>query len=111
MKKTITVDYLKRIVQDYIRVEQDEMENSTEWAYVYLEPEILSSKEATLGFLKGMVKLEFDAIAYLFDEIVYKFNSVEILSVIQNKYAEFYGDNKNTDIYNESIKGLENCIR
>ena len=74
-----TLEMLKEIIKEYIRQENDETENSTEYAYVALEPNLLKNEELTTEFLKQSSKDEYDAVAYLFYDIVHKFQSVPLM--------------------------------
>lgn len=113
MKNKITVDRLKALVQEYMVLEKDKMENSTEWAYVMLEPDLLACEEVTLNYLKQIEEEEFVTLGenQWFESIICKFKSAEILNVILTKYADFYGEDTETDFYQNSIEGLHNCIK
>ena len=112
MKNKITVERLKELIQNYILLRNDEMENHTEWAYVMLEPNLLACEDVTLNYLMQINKEEFVVLGedQWFDCILSKFKSVEILNVILAKYAFFFGENTQTDFYRESMKGLHHCI-
>ena len=113
MKDKITVERLKALVQEYITLRNDEMENSTEWAYVALEPDLLACEEVTLNYLMQINEEEFVALGddHWFDVILSKFKSVEILNVILSQYANFYGEDTETDFYQDSIKDLHYWIK
>ena len=112
MKNKITVERLKELIQNYILLRNDEMENHTEWAYVMLEPDLIVNEEVTLHYFMQINKEEFDALGedHLFETILRKFKSVEILNVILAKYASFYGADTTTPFYQDCIEGLKNCI-
>ena len=105
-KETITVEKLKELVAEYIRLEQDPLENSTEWAYVALEPELKASEAMTLAFLKQMNKEEFDGMCPFFFDVMRRFKSSEMLQIIEAHYAEYYGTGRETDLYRTYISGL-----
>ena len=109
----ITVDRLRELVQKFIVLEKDEMENSTEWAYVMLEPALIECEEVTLHYLKHLSTEEFKVLGdnSWFEHILCKFQSVEILDTIQAQYFQFFGDSKDTDFYRDNIVGLINCIK
>lgn len=111
MKNEITIEQLNSLVQEYIALEQNEMENSTEWAYAVLEPALLISETVTLNFLRQVERIAFEAIAYCFESIIIKFQSAAILREIEELYEKFYGSDENTDFYLDNIKGLKNCIK
>ena len=113
MKSKITVEHLRKLVQEFIAMEKDETEDSTEWAYVALEPDLLKCEEVTLNYLTQINKEEFIALGenHWFDDILRKFKSSEILNTIYLKYNEFYGEEKTTDFYINSIEDLENYIK
>ena len=113
MKSKITVEHLKKMVQEFITMEKDETEDSTEWAYVALEPDLLKCEEVTLNYLMQINKDEFTALGenHWFDDILRKFKSSEILNTIYLKYNEFYGEEKTTDFYINSIENLKNYIK
>lgn len=112
MKNKITVERLKELVREYIILRNDEMENSTEWAYVMLEPDLIANEEVTLRYLMQINKDEFDVLGEdnWFEHIVGKFRSQEMLNIIQMQYKKFYGESTDTEFYREYIEGLINCI-
>ena len=112
-KDKITVERLKALVQEYITLRNDEMENSTEWAYVVLEPDLQACEEVTLNYLMQINEEEFVALGedHFFETILRKFKSVEILNVIRAKYTAFFGEDTETDFYRDSIEGLQHCIK
>ena len=113
MKNKMTVERMKELVQEFIVMEKDETENSTEWAYVMLEPALLECEDVTLNYFKQIDKEEFNAIGdnHWFEDVLCKFQSVELLNTIISQYVNFYGEDKTTDFYQNSIKGLHNCIK
>lgn len=110
-KEDISVQKIKDFTKKYISLMQDEHEDSGEWAYVMLEPYLMKDCTVTTDFLKQMDKTEFDAIAYCFSEIVYKFQSVKMIEIIETLYLQFYGNDKTTEFYHDNIEGLRNCIK
>ena len=113
MKNSITVERLKELVQEYMILRNDEMENSTEWAYVMLEPDLIANEEVTLRYLMQINEEEFDALGedQWFEYIVGKFKSQEMLNVILAKYKNFFGESTDTEFYRDNIEGLNNCIK
>ena len=113
MKKTLTVEHLKKLVREFIAKEKDKTEDSTEWIYVMLEPDLLKCENVTLQYLTQINKEEFTVLGenHLYDSILRKFKSAEILNTIHLKYSEFYSKEKTTDFYINSIEGLENYIK
>ena len=112
-KDKITVERLKALVQEYITLRNDEMENSTEWAYVMLEPDLQACEEVTLNYLMQINEEEFVALGddQWFDIILSKFKSAEVLNVILAKYANFFGEDTTTPFYQDSIEGLHNYVK
>ena len=104
---------LKDLVQQYIALINDEMEDSTEWAYVALDPALVENEEVTTNYLKQISEDEFKVLGEdrYFEDIVSKFKSSEILSVIRLQYKNFFGESTDTDFYRNSIEGLDNCIK
>ena len=113
MKTQITVERLKELVREYIVLRNDEMENSTEWAYVMLEPDLIANEEVTLRYLMQINKDEFDVLGenHWFEHIVGTFKSQEMLNIIQMKYKSFFGESIDTEFYREYIDGLRNCVK
>ena len=109
----ITVNRLKSLVQEFIIKEKDEMENSTEWAYVMLEPVLVESLSVTLDYLNQITEEEFNVLGenHWFEHIVGKFKSAEVLDIICLTYHKFYGESTDTEFYRDNIEGLRNCIK
>jgi hypothetical protein len=107
----ITVAKLKALTTKFIELVQNEFENSTEWAYVMLEPDLLKNEECTVSFIEQMNKEEFNAISDFFMQIADRFQSKKLIELIEAQYRSFYGDNTDSDLYRDNIKGLRDCIK
>ncbi len=113
MKNKMTVDKLKALIKEFIILEQNEMEDSTEWAYVNLEPELTKNEDIILEFLKQMTQDEFITIANnsWFEDVLCKFNSIEMLNIIKSKWNLFFANNDSSQIPFFEIDKLNNCIK
>lgn len=110
----ITVNELKKMIQKFMALEQDEEANSTEWAYVMLEPALLESQEVTLDYLAQIEnKEEFMALGEnsWFSYILGHFESAEIHNAIEERYARFFGADKDTPFYKEHIEKLAAILK
>ena len=110
----VTVEKLKELVQEFMRLEQDEYENSTEWAYVALEPDLIRSHDVTLAYLKQIdSKEEFVSLGEnsFLEEILDHFQSAAIYGAIEEQYAKFFGTAKETPFYKEFIEGLDKIVK
>ena len=111
MKEVVTVEKLKKTVAMSIKEEKEERGGSSEWDDIFLEPLLLESCEVTLEFINTAEKQEFEVVSCYFSALVRKFNSKALLNAILARYAVFYGDDIDTEIYRYDIDGLENCLK
>lgn len=65
----------------------------------------------TMQYLSEMTKDHFDYVCEAIEEVVYHFQRMEMVKLIEDLYVKFYGDDKNTDFYHDNIEGLRNCIK
>ena len=109
----ITAKKLKELVQEFIRLEKDEGIDSTEWAYVALEPDLIASQEVTLEYLQSISKEEFITLGEngWFEHILSHFKSTEIYEVIDLQYVNFFGTDKKTCFYEEYIADLKCYVK
>jgi len=110
MKEVITVEKIKAIVAQYIEFAEKEPAGATDWADIFIEPELFVSHDVTLEFIKTTEKDEFEAVADYFFELVSKFHSEELLAAIKAQYIKLYGDNTDTEIYRVDIACLERAL-
>ena len=113
MKTMITVERLRELVQEFMIVNKDASGHPAEWAYAYLEPDLIQSREVTLAYLEQMTKEEFISFAEngFFDHILDKFESAAIYNVIEAQYENFFGTNRDDPFYLEYLIGLDNCVK
>ena len=65
----------------------------------------------TMEYLANITKEQFDYVCEAIDEVVYHFQSVEMVELIETLYKQFYGDDKSTALYRENIKDLKSCTK
>jgi hypothetical protein len=44
-------------------------------------------------------------------QIADRFQSKKLIELIEAQYRSFYGDNTDSDLYRDNIKGLRDCIK
>ena len=108
MNNRTTAARIRKLVREYMLLEKDETENSTEWSYAVLEPELLISEGATIAFIQDADADEFVAIAYFFDDLSRTFKNGMLIDAIEGRYVELFGVNTDTKLYRECILGLRN---
>lgn len=109
----ISVEKLKELVQTYMTMENDPLEESTDWCYACLEPALIESRETTLKYLQQITKEEFVLLGEngLFEHILGRFKSAEIYSEIEKQYTTFFDEDKDTDFYKEYIGYLSSLVK
>ena len=112
MKTIITVERLKELVQEFMIVDKDASGHPAEWAYAYLEPDLIQSREVTLAYLEQMTMEEFISFAEngFFGHILNKFKSAEMYNVIEARYEKHFGTNRDDQFYLDYVKRLINYV-
>lgn len=108
--ESITMYTLNQEISEWIK--QDH-ENPGAWSMFTLITlkKLKQDYDITMQYLAQISKEQFDFISPIFDEIVFYFQRLEMVELIKNLYNKFYGENKDTELYHDSIEGLDNCIK
>ena len=108
--ESVTVVSLNQEIETWI--EQDQ-ESPGAWSMFMLVTlkKLQQDYEITMQYLTQISKEQFDFVCPVIDEIVYSFQKMEMVELIENLYHKFYGASKDTEIYCDSIEGLRNCIK
>ena len=67
--------------------------------------------DTTMQYLSQISKEQFDFIGPVLDEIVYPFQKLEMVELLENLYRQFYGESKDTEFYQDSIEGLRGGLK
>lgn len=67
--------------------------------------------DITMQYLSQISKEQFDFVCEGIEEVVFCFQKVEMVELIESLYHKFYGESKDTDFYHNNIEGLYNCIK
>ena len=108
--ETITSDVLTKEIANW--VEQDS-ENPGAWNMFILVTlkKLKYDYNVTMQYLSQITKDQFDFICEAFDEVVHHFQKIEMIEHIESLYQNFYGNDKDTDLYRENIAILRACIK
>ncbi len=93
-------------------VEQDSKSNGA-WNMfvVHTLKKMKLDYDVTMQYLANIKKEQFDFICEAIDEVVYHFQKTEMVELIESLYIKFYGEDRNTDFYNDNIKMLRKCVK
>ena len=67
--------------------------------------------DVTMDYLSCITKEQFDYVCEAIDEVVYHFQKIEMVTLIEALYVKFYGKDENTVFYRDNIAGLRHCIK
>lgn len=106
----ITVESLNKEISNWI--EQDRESNGA-WNMFTLVTlkELKQDYSVTMQYLSQMTKAHFDFVCEAIEEVVYHFQRIEMVDLLESLYHKFYGEGCDTDFYRDNIMGLRNCIR
>ena len=65
----------------------------------------------TMECLEGLEKEQFDFVCDAIEDVVYHFQKIEMVELIERLYTKFYGEDQDTELYRTDISGLRNCIK
>ena len=105
-KKEVSVEYLRSLTLRYIELLHSETENSTEWAYVMLEPDLLADATVTLAFFRTLGRKEFEALGPYYEDVMQKWKDSALVNLLEDLYSIYYGENRDTEFYREFLCGL-----
>lgn len=108
--KPITVDSLNKEIANW--VEQDQ-KNPGAWNMFSLVTlkEMQRDYDITMQYLSQITKEQYDFVCSAIEEVVYHFQKMEMVDLIESLYHKFYGESCDTEFYCDYIKELHNCIR
>lgn len=106
----ITANSLREEVENWVN--QDK-ENPGAWDMftVHTLKKLQQNYDETMKYLSQITKSQFDFICEAIDEVVYHFQRIEMVELIENLYHKFYGNDTDTDFYRDNIKVLRDCIK
>ena len=108
--KAVTVESMNNEIS--LWVEQDKESNGA-WNMftLFTLKDLQRDYDITMQYLSQITKEHFDFVCEAIDEVVYHFQRMEMVELIEALYHKFYGENCDTEFYCENIKGLRNCIK
>lgn len=112
MKKNeqITVELLNNEIAGWVK---DDNVSPGAWDMFYSVTlkKLKNNYDITMQYLTQITKEQYDFVCDAIDEVVYHFQKIEMVELIENLYYKFYGQSTNTEFYNDNIKGLKDCIK
>lgn len=106
----VTAESLKTEIDNWI--DQD-AEGGGAWSMftLYTIKDMKKDYNVTMRYLADISKKQFDYICEAIDEVVYHYQRVEMVELIESLYEKFYGNDRNNDFYHNNIECLRNCIK
>ena len=106
----ITVESLDKEVSTW--VEQDKNSPGAWSMFILVTMKKLKQDyDTTMQYLAQITKEQFDFVCEAIEEVVYHFQRIEMVDLIEARYREFYGDDYGTELYTHSISSLRGCIK
>lgn len=90
--------------------EENTVGGGWDWFTTATIPKLCQSYEITMQYFSKITKEHFDFVCEGIEEVVYHFQSLELVEKIEAAYASFYGKDTSTDMYRENIAGLRLCL-
>lgn len=106
----ITVESLNKEISTWV---EDDKEGNGAWNMftLFTLKDMQRDYDITMQYLSQMPKEHFDFVCEAIEEVVYHFQRMEMVELIETLYHKFYGDGCDTEFYCDNIKGLRNCIK
>ena len=106
----ITVASLNQEIATWI--EQDQESNGA-WNMFMLVTlkKLQRDYDTTMQYLSQISKEQFDFVCEGIEEVVYHFQKIEMVELLESLYHKFYGESTDTEFYRDNIEGLRNCIK
>ena len=65
----------------------------------------------TMEYFSTITKEQYDFICEGIEDVVYHFQRIEMVELLEALYAKFYGCDRDTELYRYSIEPLRGCIK
>ena len=107
---SVTVEILNSEVAAW--VEQDQ-ESPGAWNMFLLATvkKMKNDYDVTMQYFSQISKEQFDFVCEGIEEVVYHFQKIAMVELIESLYHKFYGESEDTEFYRDNIAGLRNCIK
>ena len=108
--ETVTVESLNSEISTWVEHDRD---NPGAWNMFVLHTlkKMQRDYNVTMDYLAQITKEQFDFVCEAIEEVVYHFQRIEMVDLIEARYREFYGDDYGTELYTHSISSLSGCIK
>ena len=108
--ETVTVESLNSEISTWVEQDRD---NPGAWSMFVLHTlkKMQRDYNVTMEYLAQVTKEQFDFVCEAIEEVVYHFQRIEMVDLIEARYREFYGEEYGTVLYIESISALRGCIK
>ena len=106
----VSAESLKSEIANWI--DQD-AEGGGAWSMftLYTIKDMQKDFDVTMQYLADISKKQFDYICEAIDEVVYHYQRIEMVELIESLYEKFYGNDRDNDFYHNNIECLRNCIK
>ena len=107
---SVSVEILNSEIADWVEQDQ-ESPGAWDMFLMVTVKKMKSDYSVTMQYLSQISKEQFDFVCEGIEEVVYHFQRIEMVELIESQYHKFYGENKDTEFYHDNIEGLRNCIK
>ena len=106
----ITVEMLNNEIAGWVK---DDKVSPGAWDMFYsiTLKKLKKNYDITMQYLTQITKEQFDFVCDAIDEVVYSFQKIEMVELIESLFHKFYGQSTDTEFYKNNIKGLRDCIK
>ena len=106
----VTAESLKTEIANWIA---QDVEGDGAWSMftLYTIEDMKKDYDVTMQYLADISKMQFDYICEAIDEVVYHYQRIEMVELIESLYEKFYGNDRDNDFYHNNIERLKNCIK
>ncbi len=106
----VTAESIKAEIANWI---VQDAEGGGAWSMftLYTIKDMKKDYDVTMQYLADISKKQFDYICEAIDEVVYHYQRIEMVELIESLYTKFYGNERNSDFYHNNIECLRNCIK
>ena len=108
--RSVTAEALRREIADLVLHDHEDEGAWCTFTFSTLK-DMQLDYDVTMEYLSTVTKEQYDFVCEAIEEVVYHFQKLEMVELLETLYDRFYGHDRDTAFYRDNIKPLRDCIK